>query len=89
MEDLKCNICKVQCVLPQEQDDYLSETLDVLKLQRRGKLLTMTVRGKEAEILKVIEALEPVYLEALPLTLEEIFISETEVVGYDMQSIIL
>ena len=49
----------------------------------------MTVRGKEAEILKVIEALEPVYLEALPLTLEEIFISETEVVGYDMQSIIL
>ena len=36
-----------------------------------------------------IETLKPIYLEALPLTLEEIFISETEVVGYDMQSIIL
>ena len=89
LEDLKCNLCKVQCVLPEEHDDYLTEALEVLKLQRRGKLLTMTVRGKEANILKVIEALEPVYLEALPLTLEEIFISETEVVGYDMQSIIL
>ena len=89
LEDLKCNLIKVQCVLPPEHDSYLNETLEVLKMQRRGKLLTMTVRGKEAEILSIVEALEPVYLESLPLTLEEIFISETEVVGYDMQSIIL
>ena len=89
LEDLKCNLIKVQCVLPPEHDSYLNETLEVLKMQRRGKLLTMTVRGKEAEILSIVETLDPVYLESLPLTLEEIFISETEVVGYDMQSIIL
>ena len=89
LEDLKCNLIKVQCVLPPEHDSYLNETLEVLKMQRRGKLLTMTVRGKEAEILSIVETLDPVYLESLPLTLEEIFISETEVVGYDTQSIIL
>ncbi len=49
----------------------------------------MTVRQKEEEIEAIIKKLEPVYYESLPLTLEEIFISETEVVGYDMQSLIM
>ena len=89
LDDLKCNLIKVQCVLPPEHDEYLMKTLEVLKMQRRGKLLNLTIRGKESEILKMIEALDPIYIEALPLSLEEIFISETEVVGYDMQSIIL
>ena len=80
---------KVQCVLPEESDEYLRQNLDVLKMQRRGKLLTLTVRGREESTLSVIRSLEPIYYEALPLTLEEIFISETEVVGYDMQKLIL
>ena len=35
-----------------------------------------------------IEAKEPLFYEILPLSLEEIFISETEVVGYDIKDII-
>ena len=89
LEELKCNLIKVQCVLPSESDEFLHQNLDVLKMQRRGKLLTMTVRGREESILTVIKSLEPIYVEALPLTLEEIFISETEVVGYDMQNLII
>ena len=87
--DLKCNLTKVQCVLPAEADEYIEQNFNILKMQRRGKLLTMTVRGKEDEIEAKIQRLEPIYYESLPLTLEEIFISETEVVGYDMQSLIL
>ena len=89
LDDLKCNLTKVQCVLPEEADEYLMQNLHVLKMQRRGKLLTMTIRGKEEEIESKIQTLEPVYYESLPLTLEEIFISETEVVGYDMQNLIM
>lgn len=89
LEDLKCNLTKVQCVLSPEHDEYLNHNLNILKMQRRGKLLTMTVRGKEEEIETFVTKLEPVYYESLPLTLEEIFISETEVVGYDMQSLIM
>lgn len=89
LEDLKCNLTKVQCVLPPEHDEYLNHNLNILKMQRRGKLLTMTVRGKEEEIESFVKKLEPIYYESLPLTLEEIFISETEVVGYDMQSLIM
>ena len=88
LEELKCNLLKVQCVLPPECDESLNNTLNIIKMQRRGKLLTMTIRGREETVLPVINVFEPVYYEALPLTLEEIFISETEVVGYDMQKLI-
>lgn len=88
LEDLRCNLLKVQCVLPPETDEQLKQSLDILKIQRRGKLLTMTVRGQEETVMNVIRSFEPIYYESLPLTLEEIFISETEVAGYDMQSLI-
>ena len=88
MGELKDSFLKVQCVLPSEYDSVLREKLEIVKMSRHGRLLTMTVRGKEAEILPVIEVLEPVYCEALPLTLEEIFISEMEVVGYDIKNLV-
>lgn len=88
LEDLKWNLHKIQCVLPEELDETLKESLDILSMTRRGKLLTLTVRGSEGEILSRIGELQPVFMEALPLSLEEIFISETEVVGYDIKNIV-
>ena len=35
-----------------------------------------------------INALHPVFAEVLPLTLEEVFISEMEVAGYDIENIL-
>ena len=62
--------------------------LDIIKKESRGKLITLTVRGDEAEIRGRIEAMEPIYYEIIPLSLEEIFISETEVAGYELKSLI-
>lgn len=88
MEELKDMFLKVQCVLPSECDVVLREWLDIVKMSRHGRLLTMTVRGREEEVLEVVEKMKPVYCEALPLTLEEIFISEMEVVGYDIKNLV-
>lgn len=88
LEDLKCNLQKIQCVLPEESDAELKKALNILQFDRRGKLITMTVRGSAEEILPIIDTWKPVYCEALPLSLEEIFISETEVVGYDIKNLI-
>ena len=49
----------------------------------------MTVRGEKEEIFRKMGEVEPVYFEVLPLSLEEIFISETEVTGYDIKNLIL
>ena len=89
MEKLRADLLKVQCVLPEECDAVIRNALKVIKMNRHGKLLTMTVRGRTDAVVSVIESMNPVYYETLPLTLEEIFISEMEVVGYDIKNLIL
>ncbi len=89
LEDMKGNIHKVQCVLSEEGKMHVVKELELLKLEQRGSLSTMTVRGDRDEIIKKIQKENPIFLEALPLSLEEIFISETEVVGYDVKSLLL
>jgi ABC-2 type transport system ATP-binding protein len=87
--DLKGNIHKVQCVLENRdiEADILTG-LNVLKTEHRGSLITLTVKGEREEILNKIAIGNPIFLEVLPLSLEEIFISETGVVGYDIKKLI-
>ena len=42
LETMKCNIQKVQCALPEEDDKKLEKMFDILQFNRRGKLVTMT-----------------------------------------------
>ena len=62
--------------------------MEVLHTERRGSLVTLTIRGERKNIVSIIESTNPVFCEVLPLSLEEIFISETEVVGYDIKKLI-
>lgn len=90
LEDMKCNIQKVQCVFKSNEDEArVIASLDIMKNEKRGSLNTLTVRGNKAEILAIFATVNTVFFEALPLSLEEIFISETEVVGYDIKKLIL
>ena len=88
LEDLKFHIHKVQCVLSDSQKEKeLAKELDVLSIQHQGSLLLITARGTRTEIMERIQAKKPLFCEILPLTLEEIFISETEVAGYEIKNI--
>lgn len=89
LEEMKADIHKVQCVVSEEARQQLLQELEVLQMEQRGSLLTLTVRGSRETVLKVVRGKEPVFSEVLPLTLEEIFISETEVAGYDVKSLLL
>ncbi len=89
LEDMKLNIHKIQCVLlPGTEPEELTD-LDIVKIERRGSLCTLTVRGGKEEIESVMESHHPVFAEIIPLSLEEIFISETEVAGYDIKKLVL
>ena len=65
----------------------LEKELQVLKVQHQGSLLMITARGTRSEIIEKIQAKNPLFMEVLPLTLEEIFISETEVAGYEIKNL--
>ena len=90
LEEMKCNIQKVQCVFAsKEEEERMLQQLDIVKCDRRGSLLTLTVRGTREEIIAMFAAADCLFHEVLPLSLEEIFISETEVKGYDVKKLIL
>lgn len=88
MDDMKLNIHKIQCVFEQETDveKFLADQA-VLTQEQRGSLYTFTVRGSLEELEQRTAGIPMVFSEILPLSLEEIFISETEVVGYDIKNI--
>lgn len=89
LDEMKTGIHKVQCIFREKAlPPQVRESLEVLTVENRGALYTFTVRGAREDVEKCLEALEPVFYELLPLSLEEIFISETEVKGYDIKALI-
>ena len=88
LDDMKLNIHKVQCVLKEGMEESDLTALNRIKTEKRGKLYTITVRGSKEEIEGLVESYQPIFYEMIPLSLEEIFISETEVAGYDIKKLI-
>lgn len=90
LEEMKCNIQKVQCVLkhPDEWQVALRD-VDIIQKEERGMLHTFTVRGSKEMVEAKFGRLETVFFEMLPLSLEEIFISETGVAGYDVKKFLM
>ena len=89
LDSIKCSLCKMQCVISDHaKEEQLLSELSVLQYEKSGSLLTVTARGSRAEVLKLAQEKEPIFAEVLPLSLEEIFISETEVAGYDIKNLI-
>lgn len=88
--EMKCNIQKIQCVFATEEEEKKAQQrLSLLQMDKRGMLCTMTARGSREEIQAAFSTMDMVFYEVLPLSLEEIFISETEVAGYDIKKLIL
>ena len=88
LDEAKLGIHRVQIVFDKEIGEGAFSELNVVKIQRQGKLLNLTIKGDGEYIEKYLRDMNPVYMEMLPLTLEEVFISEMEVVGYDIDNII-
>lgn len=90
LDDMKLELTKVQAVFRTEEDrEEALKGLKILTSSRTGRLETFILRAKKEETEARFRAVSPVYFETLPLNLEEIFISETEAVGYDIKKFIL
>ena len=84
---LKLGFCRVQAAYDHPVD-WEATGLSILDKKERGKLVSLLVRGTAEETLAVLEAQRPLFAEALPMTLEEVFIGEMEAVGYDYSNIL-
>lgn len=86
LDDMKLSIHKVQAAFENTLPDLSG--IDVISHETRGKLHTFICRGSEEMIREKINSASPLYSELIPLTLEEIFISEMEDIGYDASKVL-
>ena len=84
--DLKTNMFKVQTAFLDEYDRGRFEGINILHFAKRGSVSNIIVRGDREEIIARFNALHPVILDILPLTLEEVFTYEVEALGYDFSA---
>ena len=88
LSDLQDNTVKLQVAFGGDEP-AMPASLDVLHHEKIGRVHTYIVRGNQNDILAQMSALRPILLEAIPLTLEEIFIYELGGADYAVHDIVL
>ena len=79
----------MQVVFRERALPQLPAELEVLHVSQVGRIHTLIVRGNAAEVTTRLSVFAPILMEALPLTLEEIFIYELGGEDYAVREIIL
>ncbi len=87
LSELQEGIVKVQLALP--DGAQLPDGLDVLHTSSTGRLQTMIMHGTTAELEEKLAAAKPLFMDFIPLTLEEIFIYELGGADYEVKDIVL
>ena len=89
LSELQENTVKMQIVFRGEGAPELPAGLNLLHESHLGRVFTIIFRGNTQQITERLAALDPVYMEAVPLTLEEIFIYELGGADYAVRDIVL
>ena len=89
LSDLQDNIAKLQAVWSTPEPPALPEDLQVLHTSHVGRVYTYIVRGNGRALQERLAVFQPLMLEALPLSLEEIFIYELGGEHYAVKEIVL
>ena len=89
LADLQENLVKMQVVFQEKELPTLPDDMEVLSCAQIGRIHTLIVRGNAADITNRLAAYAPILLEALPLTLEEIFIYELGGEDYAVKDIVV
>ena len=89
LTDLQDNVVKLQVAFQDGQLPQLPQDMNVLHTTQVGRVFTLIVRGSPADIKTRMAVYSPILMEALPLSLEEIFIYEMGGEDYGVRDIVL
>ena len=89
VSDLKTKLFKVQLAFDQEhsREDFTAAGLELLSFTKAGKVVTLILKGDRDDAEAKLNAMKPVLMEVLPLSLEEVFTYEMNVMGYKFDEI--
>ncbi|MCI2106610.1 MAG: ABC transporter ATP-binding protein [Intestinimonas sp.] len=89
LSDLQENLVKMQVVFQEKELPELPDDMEVLHVSQVGRIHTLIVRGSATEVTNRLAVYSPILMDALPLTLEEIFIYELGGEDYAVRDIVL
>lgn len=89
LTDLQDNIVKLQIAFAQAEPPAFPKDLHILHTAQVGRVFTLILRGSPGDIKARMAPLNPILMEALPLSLEEIFIYELGGEDYAVRDIVL
>ena len=87
LSDLQENLVKLQLAYP--DGGSLPEGLEIVHESATGRLRQLSLRGRAEELTEKIAATQPLFLDLVPLSLEEIFIYELGGADYEVKDLVL
>ncbi len=88
IDSIKTNMYKVQISLKNDFSEDSFKKINIINFKKVGSVATIIIDDKKGNSKKELEKLNPVILDYLPLTLEEVFIYEMEALGYEFNEIV-
>ncbi len=88
IQNLKTSLFKIQIAFSDEYDKSRFEQIDILHYSQNGSVAKIIIRGDRDKILQMLRKMNPLLLDTISLSLEEIFTYEMESFGYLFSDII-
>jgi ABC-2 type transport system ATP-binding protein len=89
LDELKADVHKIQVAFKDNVPEELLNNAHILHKEERGSMLLLIVRGNKSDVINHFNKFNPVILDVIPLTLDEIFIYEMGDVDYEIKNIML
>lgn len=89
LDDLKGNIHKLQLAFEGDFPEEITKEIEILHRQTSGRVHMLITKGDIGKINETLSRYNPILSDAIPLTLEEVFIYELGGMGYDFENIII
>lgn len=86
--DLKTSLFKVQIAFRDEYGLSRFEGMPLLHFSKKGSVANLIAKGDREELVAKLKAMNPLLLDVLPLTLEEVFTYEMEALGYAFHDVV-
>ena len=83
LDSVKGSVFKIQTAFDTPVTKEQLSGVDILHMETSGSVTHIIARGEREEVRAAVERFSPKLYDEVPLSLEEIFIYEMEVLGYD------
>lgn len=87
VQNLKTSLFKVQIAFEEVFDKNSFVGINIMEYNQTGKVASFIVKGDQDETITHCQKMNPILFEIVPLSLEEVFVHEMDLLGYNFGDI--